>query len=741
MVSLGRDASPNVNTGPIPNTVSSWRVVIVTGICIGLLGAAVTLSPPGRWIERTIAHDWIFSARGPRPSPKNVVVVSMDERHADLPVVTRGDRRWSRHLFATLIQRLTAAGASLLVLDVVLEGETEPAADRALEKALVQSDRVVLFLRLTRTAVGDVPVPPLPRFATAARRLAVFPLPKGPDRVEYYWPFFRALIPVDTADGMTGGAGTESGDTYALVELPSLPVTAMLLETLRSTRAGYVDRALPGTGHPGRHEDMPASFATNEETLPAMIELRRLAKGGVLHLNFYGPPRTIATLDHGQVLDAERLGTGPLGDAVDGKVVFLGYSDRSAIDQQDGFRTVYTGRDGVDISGVEIAATAYANLADGSMLRPASPVTILVLHVMLAWFTAWLALRAGVLRAIAFTAAVGLAWFALCVQAIEVSYRLLPLGVPVLVLLPVTLFSALSYRHLATRRQRDRYHHGIRLMVPARALRDIEASRVESAAPERLQGACMITDVVDYSHLSETLSPQGLASMSRDYFALLAARVESSGGELIDIEGDSMTAFWTGAEPETGNGRAAALAAVEIGHALEQFNARHADTPFRTRIGIHAGEVSAGNIGGGRNFRHRVVGDIVNTSSRLEGLNKRLGTSILATRAAVTDVGALLVRPVGRFVLKGKAEALDVVEVVGLQACATAGMRRSCDRLSDAMAALVAGDPENAEQRLVEILATDGNDGPARFYVDLLKDRGATDVSLDERGVVHLGGK
>ena len=90
-------------------------------MCAGLLGTILDASPPGRAIERTLTHGWIIEARGPRPAPPDVVVVSMDKSRADRQAVTRSDRLWSRSLYAALIERLAALGAAAVVLDVAFE--------------------------------------------------------------------------------------------------------------------------------------------------------------------------------------------------------------------------------------------------------------------------------------------------------------------------------------------------------------------------------------------------------------------------------------------------------------------------------------------------------------------------------------------------------------------------------------------------------------------------------------------
>ena len=588
-------------------------------------------------------------------------------------------------------------------------------------------------------------------------------MPKTPGRVTYFWPFFRHFEPTDVTD------------EYALVEAPSLPVAALQLALLHEVGAARFE-GLAGTLRGAEPAADAARFRPEGSLTQAMSSLRREMMGGgprldprdaagkhpaglsptaerllrslldvysepgLLLLNFYGPPGTVTTLEHGEVLDAADGTLDTLRDLVRDRVVFVGRSDRSAVDQQDAYPTVYTGADGVDLAGVEIAATAYANLVDGSTFRTLAPWSAALLHVLLGVTLTLTVLRARTGRAVAFCAAFAALYFAAATYAAGSACLLLPVGVPLLVSLPLVLFGGLFCRHLAARRQRDRYQVGAGRLLPSRALDDIEADRIDRAPPVSLYGTCMITDVEGYSTVSESVTAEELAGLSREYFSILTERIRLAGGELIDLEGDSMTAVWTTAEAEIGTGRRATQAATAIMQALQEFDRHHPGTPFRTRIGLHSGRMVAANIGGGQAYRHRVVGDVVNTAARLETLNKRLGTSVLASRAVLADAASPLVRPIGTFVLKGKGEPLEIVELPGVASDAAPVRQELCRRFEAMLSALASRRREAAVERLVELSKAFGTDGPSRFYLELLLGRGPADVHIDERGIVTLEG-
>jgi adenylate cyclase len=89
-------------------------------------------------------------------------------------------------------------------------------------------------------------------------------------------------------------------------------------------------------------------------------------------------------------------------------------------------------------------------------------------------------------------------------------------------------------------------------------------------------------------------------------------------------------------------------------------------TPFcATRIGVHTGEVTVGNFGGGAIFDYRALGDPVNVAARLEGANKHLGTLVCVSEATLAACPDARVRPIGRLHLAGRLEPVMAYEPLG----------------------------------------------------------------------------
>jgi adenylate cyclase len=181
----------------------------------------------------------------------------------------------------------------------------------------------------------------------------------------------------------------------------------------------------------------------------------------------------------------------------------------------------------------------------------------------------------------------------------------------------------------------------------------------------------------------------------------------------------------------------ACLAALEIRDAIDAFNARHpAAQQLPTRIGLDAGEIGLGPVGG----ELQAVGNPANAASRIEGLNKHLGTKLLASAAVVRDQQTLAIRRLGRFILPGKADEIEIVELVATDRTILEQDRRLCDRFEEALARFESSDWAAAGS-LFRTLAIDyPADGPAHYYRDVC-DRFAASPPPGGRPVIRIDAK
>jgi adenylate cyclase len=235
-----------------------------------------------------------------------------------------------------------------------------------------------------------------------------------------------------------------------------------------------------------------------------------------------------------------------------------------------------------------------------------------------------------------------------------------------------------------------------------------------STANELLHGTCLVTDAENYTSVAESLAPTELAALMNEYYGTIFGVVQNYGGEISDTAGDSMVAVWASAEPDALARQRAAQAATAILAAVDEFNGRHPRTPLPTRIGLESGEMLLGNIGAEQRYEYRAIGDIVNTASRIQGLNQLLGTRVLVSAATLEGSADIAARDVGTFLLRGKRLPVRVLEPVA--ASRTTLDLAALEVFEAAMRAFRAGSWQTAHEQFAELAARFPADGPSRYF-------------------------
>ena len=434
------------------------------------------------------------------------------------------------------------------------------------------------------------------------------------------------------------------------------------------------------------------------------------------YLDFYGPPRTIPTIPYDLVL-ARLSGTGAALD-VRGKAVFVGLSAYTGTEQRDGVNTVFSQPNGLDLSGVEIAATAFGNILEGRAIEPAPARTQLALA--LGWgvalgLVAWrltcsprqrcCSKRHSSISSSSRTAS-GPPGSGFRSSVRSSSRQGSPLRRP-------------SSRHRETRREREHLSTALAHYLPARIAEELAREIGDVRARDQLVfGTCLSTDAHQYTALSENMDPTELGAFMNEYYAVLFEPVKRHGGLVQDVVGDSMLAVWATTEPDLSLRSRACLAALDIASAVDRFNAGSGRLALSTRVGLHSGRLLLGSVGAMDHYEYRAVGDIVNTATRLEGLNKHLGTRILVSADVLQGLDGLMTRELGAFLLAGKSRPVLVHELVG-----RAGRRYGAG--SGAVCYLCRGARRVPARGLVRSDAAlaggeacvRGDDGPSEFYL------------------------
>jgi class 3 adenylate cyclase len=186
---------------------------------------------------------------------------------------------------------------------------------------------------------------------------------------------------------------------------------------------------------------------------------------------------------------------------------------------------------------------------------------------------------------------------------------------------------------------------------------------------EKKQVAVLFSDIRGFTSFSERHDPAVIVARLNEYFDAMVQCISRNGGVVDKFVGDAIMAVFGGVLPLESPCDAAVRAGremrVELGRLEAQWRAQGFEV-LDNGIGIHFGEVVQGNIGSHDRKDFTVIGDTVNTASRLEGLTRDYPHAIVVS----SDVHARLspslraaCRPLGKAQVKGKEEPLDLFGV------------------------------------------------------------------------------
>jgi adenylate cyclase len=292
------------------------------------------------------------------------------------------------------------------------------------------------------------------------------------------------------------------------------------------------------------------------------------------------------------------------------------------------------------------------------------------------------------------------------------------------------------------RRRGQRISDAINYYLPDDIARDLAQDRFDAAKLNKVvYSTCLATDMAGFSTVSEQLPPGELAVYLNDYFETLAAPLKKHGVHVTEFRADAIMCAWTADQPSPEPRRQALLAALEAGEAIEDFKRRHPTAEGKLRIGLEAGTVYVGHAGGGGRFVYSIVGDSANTASRVEGLNKHVGTQILATGDVVEGFDNLVTRYLGAFQFVGKTEAIPIYEVMALRERVTDPQLALRDSFKGAMLDYEQGEWEQAAEELEKVLVEFPNDGPAKFLLARCRRFLSDPDTAPEPGVIRMDAK
>jgi len=663
-------------------------VVALTGFVWGLMLLHLNL---GQGLRRA-SYDLPFHF-SERNAPAEIAMVYLDDeshKQLDQPL----SEAWDRRIHAALVDRLRDEGAALIIFDILFHDPKEE-EDAVFADSIARHGKVILAGEILRAAKQGDPESLL-LAAPELRRAAAG------------WGLAEPVIDGDgTIRRIRHGIPTEAQGTK-----PSLSWIVH-----RFARGG-MDAAEP-----------PEAAAL---------------------LDFYGRSDSFTWHQYAAVLENRNI---PV-DAFRGKIVFVGSRQQAGFSGagKDMFPTPYSKWEKSLTSGVEIHATAAANLLEGLRLDEVpdrmNQFLIFLCSIAMAALACLLPVPRGV--PLCLLLGIGVAFIGGFLHRSHGTVMLWT--IPALGQMPLIAGLSLGAHYLIEYSARWKLRRAFRSYMSDEQARQIDEDEVSlELGGKEVEVTVLFSDLAGFTTMSEGLPPQALSKALIRYFESATAGIMDNQGTIIKYIGDAVLATWGAPLRVDRECDRAIDAAIQMQLAGEtpvslETAAGTIEQVLETRVGIHHGLVLAGNLGSSRRFDYTVVGDSVNTAARLEGLNKMLGTSILVSEAVLancSDRDCFLSRRMGSYVLKGKTRGIDVYEILGR--CDGAGhlvRSRSAEYLESyrlGLEAFITGDWAAAGRHLNLSLGMhdrDAEDPASRLMLDAIRE--LVSPPTDWRGELFL---
>ncbi len=315
--------------------------------------------------------------------------------------------------------------------------------------------------------------------------------------------------------------------------------------------------------------------------------------------------------------------------------------------------------------GVEIIANTVSTILDKRFIISCKPWQTAFIIMLIGILTSFLSCKLSPIPGgiAAFVIAAGYTF--LCMVLFS-SYNLLLNLMNTLGVIPLTYTAVFAYRYTSEDKEKRRIKKIFKHYVSEEVFKEL--LKYPGDIPlggNRVQVSILFADIRGFTSLSEKHDPQHVVSILNTYFSMMVDIIVKNKGTLDKYIGDGILAFYGAPITREEHAELAVCSAREMISQLDVLNKELAlDTPLRIGIGIHSGEAIVVNIGSKRKMEYTVIGDTVNTASRVEGLTKELKASILITGetfSRLRDKNNII--PEKEIILRGKTKPIALYRV------------------------------------------------------------------------------
>jgi adenylate cyclase len=661
-----------------PSLSASFLVAAILIICCLLIRI---VDPPPLPTLRLIAFD-TWQRAAPRLADPSfpAKVVAIDEKS----LKQFGQWPWNRSVVADLVSRIRGAGAKSIALDLVFaEADRFPAGPDTSQlssddrlAAAVSSSRAVLAI--VGDARGSVSVP-APKAALAAT---------GTDPRSSIHRFPAAVLPMPVLADAAAGIGAVNWFPERDQIVRRVPLLVSIADrvypslALEALRVGIAESTVLVQSAPdsGRKPPLPAIEAVKVGKYALPVD-----PNGELWMRFAAadPRRSMSAADvlEGKFDRAELAGRHVIVGAT-----AIGLSDVRATPLAS------------DTPGVEIHAQALEQIIAGeSITRPDYMLGVeLTLLLVLGIAVALILGRFRATPAAFVTSALIVGVMMLSSLSYNHWGLLIDPTYPSLTTALMYLGCSLT-SYLETERDRNRirtaFSHYLDPAMVEQLAREPDKLKLGG---EMRDITVLFVDVRNFTRRSESMNAAELVQFVNRLFTPLTESILTNKGTIDKYMGDGILAFWNAPLGDPRHPENACRAALAMRDALPRFNRGDPtlmDEPVRIGIGINTGHAVVGNVGSPRRFDYSVLGEVVNTASRLEEATKTCGADIVIGESTAVALPHFAILQVGEVTLRGKAKPERIFALVGDETMKSSfPFQDLADRHASLLAAVCDGD-------------------------------------------------
>ena len=290
------------------------------------------------------------------------------------------------------------------------------------------------------------------------------------------------------------------------------------------------------------------------------------------------------------------------------------------------------------------------------------------------------------------------------------------------------------------RRIRSAFGHYLAPQVLEDVLRSPDSLKLGG---ERRYMTVLFSDIEGFTSLSEQMAPEEISVILNEYLGQMMHCIKRTGGILDKFIGDAVMAEWNAPVAQEDHAARAcetALFMIEELRTLREKWKREQRPLLSVRIGINSGEMVVGNMGSKEIFDYTVIGNEVNTSARLEPLNKDFGTHIIISESTRCETekyypGKFIFRFLAKVALKGRNAPLNVYELVGWKDTIGDELLEVIEIYSEGLDLFFKAKFSDAKKLFQKVVEKKPKDGPSKTYISLCEFYESNPPSSDWNGV------